>query len=109
LGVEIFGPILLANVWTHVVVTYSQTNGIRLYINGTYYNSSDAFTYAASEQVNILTLANPLQAIQWTTGGSCNSQSIVPSVYHGYIDEFRVYSRELNMTDVYTLANPSLN
>lgn len=63
-------------------------------------------TYIASSEVNILTLGNSLQATSATAGGSCNSQSIIPNVYNGSIDEFRVYSRELNSTDIQTLAKP---
>jgi hypothetical protein len=104
--VEILGPVLPINVWTHVVVTYSPSNALTLYINGTYYNSTNVLSNGGSSSVNILTLASPLQGIQYSAGGSCHSQSIVPSVYYGYIDEFRVYSRELDTTDVYVLANP---
>jgi hypothetical protein len=103
---QIVGPILSANVWTHVVATYSTANALRLYVNGIYYNSTSALTYLASGTVNILTLGNPLQGLPYGLGGSCNSQSIVPSAYNGLLDEFRVYSRELNSTDIYALANP---
>lgn len=56
-------------------------------------------TYIASQQVNIITLGNPLD-------GNCSSQSIIPNVYFGGIDEFRIYSRELNSSDIFILANP---
>ncbi|CAF0952846.1 unnamed protein product [Adineta steineri] len=105
-NVQIVGPILPANVWTHVVTTYSTTNALRLYINGTYYNSSSAFKYVASGTVNILTLGNPLQAVPFNGTGGCKSQSIVPNVYDGSIDEFGVYSRELSSYDICALANP---
>jgi Concanavalin A-like lectin/glucanases superfamily len=82
---EIVGPVLPINVWTHVVVTYSPTNAVRLYINGRYYNSTNVFSYGASGSVNILTLANPLQAFPVSGGVGCSSQSIVPTVYYGYI------------------------
>lgn len=98
-GRQVIGSVLPINVWTHIVNTYSTTNGYRLYVNGTLIGSTGAIGYSASGLVNIITLGNPLQ-------GSCNSQSIVPSVYYGYIDEFRIYSRELNSTDIYNLANP---
>ena len=63
-------------------------------------------SYSASGLVNILTLANPLLGTQFSAGGPCNSQSILPSVFNGYIDEFRVYARELSASDVSALANP---
>jgi hypothetical protein len=76
-----------SGVWTHVVTTYSVTNAVRLYINGTLIGTTGSIGYLASGLVNILTLANPIQ------GGTCNSQSVV-------------YSRELNTVDIYTFANP---
>lgn len=100
---EVIGPILPANIWTHVTVTYSSTNGLRLYVNGTLIGTTSSMSSSSSGQVNILTLANGLQA---SAGGTCNSQSIVPNAYFGDMDEFRVYSRELNANDVYILANP---
>lgn len=63
-------------------------------------------SYTSSGKVSILTLGNPLQANQTSSGGNCRSQSIVPSRYSGYMDEFRVYSRELTAADIYELADP---
>lgn len=103
---QVLGPILSANVWTHVASTYSPTNGVRLYVNGTLVGSTGAMAYLASGQVNLLTLGNSLQGIPVSSGGTCSSQSIVPNVYSGYVDEFRVYSRELNSTDIARLSNP---
>ncbi|CAF4321648.1 unnamed protein product, partial [Adineta steineri] len=37
-------------------------------------------------------------------GGGCNSQAIAPGPFSGYLDEFRVYSRELSATEVYALT-----
>ena len=100
---EVVGPVVDANVWTHVVSTFSTTNGVRLYVNGTLIGSKGAIPYRALEGINILTLANPLQAV---SGRSCGYNSIATGVYFGYLDELRVYSRELNAKDVFILANP---
>ena len=102
---EIVGPVLGANVWTHVVTTFSPINGYRLYLNGTYYNSLSAFQYEGAGGVLIVTLGNDLQAIPFNGSSGCHSQSIVPDVYHGSIDEFSVYSRELSSTEIFSLAN----
>ncbi|CAF1036511.1 unnamed protein product [Adineta steineri] len=101
---QVVGPILPTNIWTNVISTYSTTNGVRLYVNGTLIGTTGPMNYLASQLVNILTLANPLQGVNG--GGGCTSLSIVPSIYLGYLDEFRVYSRELNGTDIHALANP---
>ena len=108
-GLEIVGPILGANVWTHVVTTFSPTNGYRLYLNGTYYNSLSAFTYEGTDGVLIVTLGNDLQAIPFTGWSGCNSKSVVPVIFHGSIDEFGVYSQELNSSEISSLANPLLS
>ena len=102
---NVTGPVLPANVWSHVVNTYSTTNGVQLYVNGTLVGTTGSVSYLASGEVNILTLGNPLEGIPNNLTGSCISQSIVPKVYSGSIDEFRVYSRELSAADVYQLAN----
>ncbi|CAF1484618.1 unnamed protein product, partial [Adineta steineri] len=99
-GQEVVGPVLPINVWTHVASTYSTINGMRFYINGIYNGTTGVMSYIAAQQAVILTLGNPI------AGGSCNSSSIVTSVYSGSLDEFRVYSRELSATEVYALANP---
>jgi len=100
---QVFGPILSTYVWTHIVAIYSLTNGVRLYVNGTFIGTTGPMIYSASGQVNILTLVNPIQG---NNRGTCQSQSIIPNVYYGSIDEFRVYSRELNTVDISMLANP---
>ncbi|CAF1528772.1 unnamed protein product [Adineta ricciae] len=98
---EIIGPILPNNVWSHVVYTYSRINGLQLYVNGTLINSTNSnLNYIGSEQVTTLILGNSIGNI------SCNSQSIISNVYNGSIDEFRVYSRELNNSEIFQLANP---
>ena len=102
---QVVGPILPINAWTHVVDTFSVANGYQLYVNGTLIGSTGAMTFLAANQTNILTLGNPLQGTLVSAGGSCNAQSIVPGVHLGSIDEFRVYSRELNTTDISILAN----
>lgn len=86
-------PTLPLNAWTHIAHTYSTTNGSRLYINGTLHSSIISTSYSASGDVTILTLGKP--------SVSCINQS---HTFPGSIDEFRVYSRELNLTDIQTLA-----
>ncbi|CAF3814722.1 unnamed protein product [Adineta steineri] len=99
-GKEVVGPVLPINVWTHVASTFSTMNGLRFYINGIYSAGTGVMNYGAAQQAVILTLGNPI------AGGSCNSMSITTGIYSGYLDEFRVYSRELSVADVYTIANP---
>ena len=103
---QVIGPVLPINVWSHIVDTYSFTNGHRLYFNGTLIGTTGSMSYVASGQVNVITLGNPIQGTPTTSGGTCYSQSIVSKVFYGSIDEFRIYSRELTTTDITALANP---
>ncbi|CAF1164735.1 unnamed protein product [Adineta steineri] len=90
---EVVGPVLPTNVWVHVATTFSTINGVRLYVNGSLIGSTGAFAYVASGLVNTVTLGNPL-----VTG--CAMKSIVSGPFSGYLDEFRVYSRELSAREV---------
>ena len=103
---QIVGPIIPLNTWTHIGSTFSPTNGYRLYVNGTLFNSAAASTRNAPGKISVLTLGNPLQGVSRNYGGDCQGQSIVQTVYSGSIDEFRVYSRELASTEIVKLANP---
>ncbi|CAF4396054.1 unnamed protein product, partial [Adineta steineri] len=95
---QITGPVLSINTWTHIATTYSQANGLTLYVNGVSVGNTGAQNNDAPSAVVILTLGNSLG------GGGCNSQAIAPGTFYGYLDEFRVYSRELSATEVYALT-----
>lgn len=99
--ISVIGPILPLEMWTHVVTSYSDTNGIRLWINGTLINSSGQFTYMSSGVPNTITLGSSLNGTS-----TCAADPIVMGQFYGMMDELRVYSRELNASDIYTLANP---
>jgi len=100
-AVAVVGPIIPLATWTHVVTSYSSTNGIRLWVNGTLIGSSGPFHYSPSGAYNTIILGNSLAGQLTCAGGS-----IVKGQFYGMIDELRVYARELNATEVYTLANP---
>jgi hypothetical protein len=90
---------ILTSVWSHVVQTWSSTNGLRLYINNTLVASrlNSAGTYSASSTPNFLSLGSGLQ------GTATCDQDMSSSAYEGDMDDFRVYSRELSASDVCTL------
>jgi hypothetical protein len=101
-SVNLTGPIVTANVWTYLTVTYSSSNGIRLWVNGTQYGSASApFSYSAANASVTVTLGSSLSGI-----GYCGTGVIVVGQYHGYMDEFQLYSRELSAADISDLANP---
>ncbi|CAF4125869.1 unnamed protein product [Adineta steineri] len=95
---QVTGPVLSANTWTHIATTYSQANGLTLYVNGVSVGGTGAQTNDGPGKPVFLTLGNSL------SGGGCNSQSITTGPFYGYLDEFRVYSRELSAREVSALT-----
>jgi hypothetical protein len=86
------------SVWSHVVQTWSSTNGLRLYVNSVLVASESYSTYGASGLPDYITLGNGLSGAT-----NCPLGGITGSPYQGDMDDFRVYSRELSANDVYTL------
>ena len=85
-------------VWSHIVETWSSTNGLRLYINNVLTASDASVTsYSASSASNYVRLAN-------RPNNSCYYGQIgLTMPFNGCIDDFRIYSRELTATDVCAL------
>ena len=98
---RVLGPVVAANSWTHAAVTYSRENGLRLYANGSLSNASSPFSFVASLTSDYLFVGSPLTAISHGSWTDINGQ------YSGVVDELRVYSRELSLVDIASLANPS--
>ncbi|CAF4148249.1 unnamed protein product, partial [Adineta steineri] len=94
---EVVGPILSTSVWVHVAITFSQTHGLRLYVNGGLIGSTGGIAYAASGSSNTVILGS-------SRGVRSCAKSITPGTFYGYLDEFRVYSRELSATEVSALT-----
>ncbi len=99
--VSVTGPKLPFEAWTHVVTSYSATNGLRLWVNGTLVSSLNPFTYGSSGVPDTITLGSSLNGTSECYGGPVEAGQ-----FYGKMDELRVYSRELNASDVYALANP---
>jgi hypothetical protein len=101
-SLSLTGPTAVANVWTHLAVTYSLTIGLRLWVSGVQYGSAlGPFSYAATGSPVIVTLGSSLTGINY-----CPSGIITMGQYQGYMDEFQLYSRELSASDISNLANP---
>lgn len=101
-NVPLTGPTVPLLTWTHVVATYSLSNGERLYVNGAQYGAASVpFAFQAGGVPMTLTLGSSLLGI-----GACNTGTIVMGQFYGSLDEFHVYARELSSPEVYTLANP---
>jgi hypothetical protein len=95
-------PNIPLNSFTHIVQTWSSTNGLQLYINSNLVSSATATSYwTASNWVNYVTLGGCLSGC-----GNCSAFSgnqIASGSFTGAVDDFRVYSRELTADDVCTL------
>ena len=98
--VKVTGPFVSANSWTHVVSTYSLSYGLRLYVNGSFSNASLPFSYKGSWEPNNLIVGSPRAFVYSAWWPQMVGQ------YSGAFDELQVYSRELNASEINTLANP---
>ena len=100
-AMQVIGPVLTVGQWIHVAMTFSPTNGVRLYLNGVLYGSTGTFSYAPGGVPMTVTLGQPLGGLN-----NCATGAIIAGYYRGEIDEFHIYSRELAQADVTALANP---
>jgi hypothetical protein len=93
--ISILGPVINTHVWIHIVQTYSITNGFNLYFNGTFINGTGSIISMNANQSQTITLGNCSYICTWDLTNN--------SHYIGLIDEFRIYSKELNLTDIQSL------
>jgi len=84
---------LSANQWYHIVINVRGANDMDLYINGVKDNSA---AYDGSATTIAYSFANPTSVI----GTAYGNQN-----FNGKIDDFRVYSRVLTVTEVSNLYN----
>lgn len=99
-NLPITGPAIPLNTWTHVVATYSSTNGEQLYVDGTLRSSVGGYIFLAGWVPMTITLGSSLLGTN-----SCSTGTIKMGQFHGSLDEFYVYSRELTASEVTTLFN----
>ncbi len=87
---------LSLNTYSHVVQTWSSTNGLRLYVNNILIATQTATTSVASSAwVNYVTIGSCLNGC-----GTCNSGQISLGQFVGAVDDFRIYIRKLTSNDV---------
>ncbi len=91
----------LLNKWTYISMTYSTMNGIRLFVNGSLSNSNNSSSdYLASGQFGTIIIGTCRQSNLCVV----NQTKIVPSQFRGKIDELKIYSRELSMSEIQLMA-----
>jgi hypothetical protein len=89
------------NIWTHVSMTYSTTNGIQLFVNGSLVNINNTYIdYSASGEFCTIVVGTCLQP------NTCAAYEtkIVPSQFEGMVDELKIFSRELSANEIEQLA-----
>lgn len=94
--INVTGPVLLANVWYHIVWTYSGNSlasGIKLYINSV----NTALVVAEN------TLTTTIQTTVTTQMGSRDSGTT--NFLNGKLDEVAIYGIELNQSQVNAIYN----
>ena len=91
------GPILALNIWTHVGYTYSASNGIRLYINGTLVSASGGFSSSAAGAPVFIALGSNY--------GNSGCSPFYGGWFTGLLDEYYLYSREITAAQMFILAN----
>ena len=96
------GPVLpTSSSWIPIIQTWSTTNGLKLYVNGTLVSSVAASTFLGSETTpNYLTLGNCLSGCGVCSIGMIGS----PGPYAGGVDEWHIFNRELTFSDVCTFS-----
>ncbi|CAF2505339.1 unnamed protein product [Rotaria sp. Silwood2] len=95
----IVGPILTVRTWTHLGYTYSTTNGLQMYINGQFIGTTGTVSWSSSGRIDWLSIGCYVPSY-------CGPSVISGVPYLGAIDEFHVYRRELNASEILALANP---
>ena len=99
-GIWVTGPAVPSNSWTHAAVTYSLSNGLRLYVNGTLSNASVPFLYSPPGMPLYLFVGSDVASAGWGTASNSSDQ------YYGAVDELRVYAREIPVDEIAGLAHP---
>ncbi|CAF0952998.1 unnamed protein product [Adineta ricciae] len=104
---NVAGPTMIVNTWTHIVLTYSRSNGLALYTNGTLRGVTDAFSSFPEPAPDYDVRPYMIVGNQRIGGGlhGClgSSPSVSSGSYRGLIDELRIYSRELTKTEICSL------
>jgi hypothetical protein len=99
--IAVTGPVVSTGKWSHVALTYSTTDGIILYVNGSKVGQT-AVAYTASG------VASPSDYIDWganeTGGSTCATGTIANAAYNGGMDLMYVYNVELTAAQVSSLA-----
>ena len=85
-GSEVSLPTLAVNVWTHLAFTFTPSDRVIGYVNGSFYNQGDL-----ANNKNILYSNQNLSIARWSAGGRH---------WNGRISNFSVYNRVLTASEI---------
>ena len=92
------GPVLTLNKWSHVAITWSGPNGVRLYVNGT---AVAAGTPRFPSERHRDAPATPMHLfIGSDNAARCWTKSIEPGSGNGVVDELHIYNYALSADQV---------
>lgn len=87
------GPVLPLNRWSHLAVSWSAEDGVRLYVNGSLAGSRAPQTAVERKR------EAPARPMRLFVGGDndaqCWPQAIEPGPWNGFVDELHVYNHAL--------------
>lgn len=84
------GPVLALNQWSHVAVTWSAPDGVRLYVNGTVVASGAPQSQAQRHRE---APAAPMHLFFGSDNGArCWTKSIEAGHWNGVIDDLHIYN-----------------
>ena len=98
---SITSGIIPLNQWTHIAMTYSILNGIQLFVNGSFSNGNNTHhIYSNRGSINTIVIGTCLPP------SACLNEitQIVPLQFRGKIDELKIFSRELALSEIARLA-----
>ncbi|CAF1582079.1 unnamed protein product [Rotaria magnacalcarata] len=108
-GVNIIGPKMPSNAWVHVAFTWSSQNRAKLYTSSFLQGSDDTATTLNNARGG--NNSSPMTITLGTYSGPANCEGIqgIPSskTFIGSLDEFFVFSRELQLSDLEQLITPN--
>ncbi|UJR19190.1 hypothetical protein I4U23_022320 [Adineta vaga] len=97
--------IISLNQWTHIAMTYSELNGIQLFVNGSFSNGNNTnHIYSVKGSINTIVVGTCLSP----STCSYETTQIVPSQFRGKIDELKIFSRELSLSEIAQLAQVTI-
>lgn len=98
------GPVLATNAWSHLAMTWSANDGVRLYVNGVL---SASAAPASQTQRHRSVPASPMHLLFGSDNGAkCWTGGIEPGAWTGVMDEIRVYNYALTAPRVVTDMTP---